>query len=110
MKITRRQLRRIIREAVGHNDIVIRRIRGYAESGDIDAALADPMVNTPDLDIVIADIIAAEIGKHGEMSDDLDEFLDELSFEAGREDREETDARIMRDYPDPDDFFPGPIS
>jgi len=108
MKITRKQLRSIIKEAVTHDDVVIRRIRSYAESGDIDAALADPMVNTPDLSFVISGIIADEIAKHGEISDEFDEFLDELSFEAAREDREETTARMMRDYPDSGDSTYGP--
>ena len=64
MKITRRQLRKIIKESILNEEMlkiianpyspeteVFNRIANYALNNDIQAALADSAVNTPDLDL-----------------------------------------------------------
>jgi hypothetical protein len=64
MKITKRQLRRIIKESLLKEEMLkiianphspetetFNRIANYALDNDIQGALADPAVNTPDLDL-----------------------------------------------------------
>jgi len=66
MKITKRQLKRIVRESLLREEMlkiisnphspeteIFNRIANYALNNDIQGALADPQVNTPDLDLDI---------------------------------------------------------